>query len=108
MVILQDDNDDYKSLLVSGTPITQQHLGFNIGEDSNTGTSTGENVEGSTSTAKDDGKSGTPYLEMLLQSEVTSDGPITSWFGDVNMLDSTAILLKKWERKRHISSLLSL
>ena len=94
MVILQDDNDDYKSLLVSGTPITQQHLGCDNDEGSNTCTITGVNVEGSTSADKDDGKSDTPSLESSLQSEGTSDGPIISYFGDLYMLDSTALFVK--------------
>ena len=51
-------------------------------------------VGGSTSTAKDDGKSGTPHLEMLLQLEGTSDIPIIIWFSDVYMLDSTALFVK--------------
>ena len=52
-------------------------------------------VGGSTSTAKDDGKSGTPHLEMLLQLEGTSDIPIISWFGDVYMIYITVIFVKE-------------
>ena len=62
MVILQDSDDDYKATSVPGTPIAQWHLGLDNGAGSNTGNSTGENLEGSMNAAKDDGKSGTPCL----------------------------------------------
>ena len=81
-------------MLVPGTPITQMRLGFEDDESSDTGTLTGRDVGGSTSADKDDGKSGTPSLERLFQSEDTSDTPIISWFGDVYMLDSTSIFVK--------------
>ena len=75
-------------------PINQRRLGFNDDEDSDTGTCTGGDVGGSTSAAKDYGKSGTPVLESLLQLEGTSDSLIIRCFGDLYMLDSTALFVK--------------
>ena len=62
MGLLQDDGDDEKSTLLTGTPITQRRLGFDDDEGSDTGTCTGGDVGGSMSAAKDDGKAGTPRL----------------------------------------------
>ena len=50
---------------------------------------------GSTRNFKDDGKDGTTCIERLLQLEGTFDIPITSWFGDVYMLDSTVLFFKE-------------
>ena len=75
-------------------PITQRRLGFDDNEGSDTGTCTGGDVGGSTSAAQYDGKSSNPRLERLLQSEGTSNSPIISWFGDVYMLDKTALIVK--------------
>ena len=103
--LLQEKYDNEKSTLVPSTPINQRSLGFNDDKDSGIGTCTGGDIGGSTSAAKDDGKSGTPCLERLLQSEGTSDIPIIRWFVDVYMLDSTALFPDKRERKLHSSSL---
>ena len=60
--LLQDDGDDKKSTSLPGTPINQRRLGFNDYEVSDTGTSMGGDIGGSTSAAKDDKKAGTPRL----------------------------------------------
>ena len=52
----QGDSDNDKSTLVPGTPISQQRFGFDDNEGSDTGTRTGGDVGGSTSSAKDDVK----------------------------------------------------
>ena len=62
MCLVQDNGDDEKSMLVPGTPITQRRLVFKDDEGSDTCTRTGGCVEGSTSAAKDGGKSCTPRL----------------------------------------------
>ena len=73
MGILQENGDNDKSTLVPGTSITQRRLGFDDNEGSDTCTCTLGDVERSSSAAKDNGKSSTPCLERLLQSEGTSD-----------------------------------
>ena len=105
MGLLQDGDYYDKATLVPCTPIIQRRLGFNDDEGSDTGTHIGGDVVGSTSPAKNYGKSGTPRLERLLQSEGTYDRTIISWFGDVYMLNITALLSNKRERKHHSSSL---
>ena len=94
MVILQDDNDDDKAASLLDTSIAQWRLGFDNNEDINTGTRTGVNVYGSTSASKDDGKSITPFIERLIQSEGTSDFPIIRWLYDVYTIDITTLFVK--------------
>ena len=55
----------------------------------------GVDLRGSTRSAKDDGKAGTPCLQMLLQSEGTYDILIISWFGDVYMLEINILFAKE-------------
>ena len=50
---------------------------------------------GSTRNFKDDGKDGTTCIERLLQLEGTFDIPITSWFGDVYMLEINILFAKE-------------
>ena len=81
--------------MVPGTPIIQLRFGFEDYEVSDTGTFTGGDEGRSTSAAENDGKDGTPCLERLLHPEGTSDSPIIRCFGDVYMLDITALFVKK-------------
>ena len=90
--LLQDNGDDNNPTSVPGTLIIQRRLGFDDDEGTDTGNHLGGYLGRPPSAAKYNGKSGTPSLERLLQSEVTSDSPIISWFGEVYMLDSITLL----------------
>ena len=76
-------------------PITSWRLGFDDDEGSGTSTCTGRDEGGSTSAAKNYGKAGTHLLDMLLQSEITSDISIIGQFSDVHTIDSTIFVAKE-------------